>query len=152
MRKSLNFGKNHGQTFWENVYFLTLFKTLIFWSKSHFFSIQNIKKCFSLTWLPKKIPNEKSSISGQKPWTNPFRKMSFLTLFRTSICRSKNHSFLSKISKNDLYKLVFPKKSKWEKVWCLDKNRGLSPLENVDGLHFLTFYFFGLKIILFYPE
>ena len=34
----------------------------------------------------------------------------------------------------------------------LDKNHGLSTLENVDGLHFLKAYFSGLKIILFFSR
>ena len=83
----------------------------------------------------------------------PLRKMSFLALFRTSIFWSKNHSFLSKIS-NNLYWLlpVFSQKYKLEKIWCLDKNHGLSPLENLAVLHFLKLYIAGLKIVLFYPE
>ena len=78
--------------------------------------------------------------------------MLFLALFRTSIFWPKNHSFLSELSKNDLYKLVFSHKNKREKVWCLDKHHGLSPLDNVDVLHVLKIYFSGLKIILFSPE
>ena len=58
-----------------NVYFLTLLKTLIFWS------IQNIKKRFSLTWLHQKNPNKKSSIFRQKPWTNPLEKCRFWHFF-----------------------------------------------------------------------
>ena len=61
--------------------------------------------------------------------------MSFLALFRTLIFWFKNQSFLSKISKNDLYKLVPPppKKSLMleQKPWII---------------------FSGLKIIRFYPK
>ena len=79
--------------------------------------------------------------------------MSVLALFRTSIFWSKNHSFLSKISKKDLYKLVFFQKNKWEKVWCLDKNDGLSSLQNVEVLHFLKLHFFwSKKSFFFYPQ
>ena len=34
----------------------------------------------------------------------------------------------------------------------LDRNHGLSSLENVDVLHFLKVQFFGLKFILFYQK
>ena len=85
-----------------------------------------------------------------KTMDQPLRKTSCFALFRTFIFWSQNQSFLSKILKNDL--TCFLPKSKWEKVWCLDRNNGLSPLENVDVLHFLKLYFSGLKIILFYPQ
>ena len=90
-------------------------------------------------------------IFGQKPWIIFFGKCRCFALFKSLIFWSKNHSFLSKRSKNDsvFTDLFYPKKKK-EKVWFLDKNHGLSPLENLAVLHCLKIYFSGLKIIPFY--
>ena len=70
----------------------------------------------------------------------PLRKMSFLEPF----------SGLKIILFYPKYQIIFPdlsspKKYKLEKIWCWDKNHGLSPLENVDVLHFLKVQFSGLK-------
>ena len=87
----------------------------------------------------------------QKRWIIPSGKCLFLALFTTSIVWSKNHSFLSKMKKKSLMTCFLPKNI-WEKVWFLNKNHGLSPLENVDVLHFLKLQFSRLKTILFHPE
>ena len=116
------------------------------------FSIQNIKKRFSLTWLHQKNPNEKSSIFGQKSWTNPLDKCRFWHFLELQFSGLKIILFYPKYQKMIFTILFSPKKVNEKKVWCLDKNHGLSPLENVDGLHFWKLYFSGLKSILFSPE
>ena len=94
----------------------------------------------------------KISSYGQQRWITPLGKCLFFALLITFIFWSKNHSFLSKISKKNLYRLLFSQKNKWEKVWFLDKNHGWSPLEKLAVLHFLKLQFSGLKIVFFYPK
>ena len=52
--------------------------------------------------------------------------------FRTLLFRSKKHSFLSRISKNVSSWFFWLKKKEWKKGRFLEKNHGLTPLQNVD--------------------
>ena len=76
MRKSLNFGKNHGLNFKEKVDFLALLRTLPFWSKNHSF-LSKIKRNH-LFWLDytKKQKWKQVRYFNKKPWIIPPRKMS----------------------------------------------------------------------------
>ena len=78
----------------------------------------------------------------------------FFYLFRTSLFRSKKHSFLSRISKNLSFWVFLVKKKKhirktsifWEKPWT-------NPFAKCQYfLTLLELHFSGLKSILFYPE
>ena len=82
----------------------------------------------------------------------PIRKMSFLALLKTLISQSKNHSFLSKISKKHFFWLDYSKKTKWKEITFLEKNYGLSLYENMYFLARFKTWIFWSKIILFYPE
>ena len=72
----------------------------------------------------------------------------FLDFFKTSFLWSKQHCFLSRTSKNDLFWLNLPIKYHWEYIRFFDKNHGLTPLKTFDFLDFLKLHFFGLKIVL----
>ena len=132
--------------------FLALFKTLIFRSKNHCFLSRIYKKTLFSDLITQKNPSEKSSIFGQKLLTNPLEKCRFWHFLELQFACLKIILFYPEYHKMTFTNLFSPKKSKWEKVWSLNKNHGLSPLENVDGLHFLKLYFSGLKIVLFSPE
>ena len=73
----------------------------------------------------------KSLMFGKKPWIITFGKSRWLALFKTLFFWSKNHSFLSKISKNHLFWLNYTKKPEREENRFLNNNRGLSLYENV---------------------
>ena len=69
----------------------------------------------------------------------------FLHFFQTLIFWSKKHSFLSRISKNDLLWLDFPKHRIWENRRFFDKNHGITPLQIFDFLHFFQTSLFRSK-------
>ena len=71
--------KIHGLTPFENVHFLALFKTSIFLLKVILFFPQYQKRSIRILFLWKTLI-WKSSIFGQNPWTNPFKKCPFFGL------------------------------------------------------------------------
>ena len=140
MRKSLNFGKNHGLSLKEKVEFLALLRTLPFWSKNHSFLPKIEKKTYF--WLDyTKKPNWKEvQFFNKKPWIIPqeIRNVYFLALFETLSFRSKNHSFLSKISINHLFWLDCTKKSKMKKKFQFSTKTMDYPLRKMSiSWHFL---------------
>ena len=60
------------------------------------------------------------------------QNVDFFDFFRSSLFRSKKYSFLSRISKNLSFWLFWLKKKPEKKVDFLDKNHGLTPLQNGD--------------------
>ena len=115
--------------------FFGLFLKLHFWCLKSIFSIQNITKCFFFAFFNQNKKMRKASIFWQKPWT--LQNVYFLDFFRTSLFRSKKHSFLSRILKNLSFSLSLSKINIWENRRVFDKNYGLTPLQNV---HFLNFF------------
>ena len=89
---------------------------------------------------------------GQKPWTNLLGKIDFLALLRTIPFWSKNHSFLSKISKTISSDLIIPKKPNEKRFdfWTKTMDYPLTIMSIF--WHFLKRYFSGLEIFLFYPK
>ena len=74
--------KNNGLSPYDNVYFLALFKTLLFGSRNLSFLSKIWKKMFSDLIIPK-TKMKRNSIFGQKPWSNPLEKCrswNFLTV------------------------------------------------------------------------
>ena len=121
-KKGQFFGKNHELTALENVDFFRLCKNFTYVMQKAFSSIQNIKECFFLAFLARKKTYEKRSIFWQKPWTNPFAKERFFFDFvRTSLLRSKELFFLSRISKNVSLWLFAKKETYQKKVDFLTK-------------------------------
>lgn len=107
-KKKFYLDKNHRLSPQENVDFFGLFNSLIFWSKNHSFFPQDIKELSFLTWFLQKNTKGKSSIFGQKQWTNLSWKCWFLALFQNfNFSGLKSTSFLPWISKNDLFWLDF---------------------------------------------
>ena len=92
---------------------------------------------------------------GQKRWIILFGKCRSFALFKTTFFWSKNYSFLSRTSKNNIFWLYFSKKKKktkknfdfWTKKTLYYTLRKMT----VFFLPFKTFVF-GLKFILFYTE
>ena len=124
------FDKNHGLTPLQNFDFFDFFRTSLLRSKNHSFLSRISKHVSFCLSLLKNKPMRKRSIFWQKPWTNSLSKLRFFPLFRTSLFKSKNHSFLSRISKNVSFFLSLLKKNLWEKGRFFDKNHGLTACQN----------------------
>ena len=73
MRKSLNFGKNHGLSLKEKVEFLALLRTLPFWSKNHSFLPKIEKKHISDLIIPKNPIEKKFNFSTKNHGLSPKR-------------------------------------------------------------------------------
>ena len=58
---------------------------------------------------------KRNSIFGQKPWIIPLEKCPFFLPFKTLVFWSKTYSFLSRISKNDLFEHNFFKNTNEKK-------------------------------------
>ena len=119
--------KIHGLTPLENVYFLAFFKTLIFLLKIILFFPQYQKRCFLIEILWK-TPIRKTLIFGQNPWTNPFKKCPFFTLFKTSI-----FSLKIVISFINIEKRSFRTKFQWKtaiiKILIFGQNPWANPFQ-----------------------
>ena len=113
MKKRSIFDKNHGLTPLQIFHFLIFFQTLLFRSKKHYFPSRISKN--DLLWLdfPKKHIWEKWRFFDKNHGVNHLQMFDFLDFFQTLIFWSKMHSFLSRISKNDLLWLDFPKQRIW---------------------------------------
>ena len=109
--------KNHGIHLLKNILFFVLFQSSLLLSKKHsFVSRISNKRCF-LAGYAQNPPFKKVAIFGQKLWTNPFGKFWFLGIFffETWLFLSKQNSFLSRTSENDVSWLDLPKNLKYEK-------------------------------------
>ena len=79
--------------------------------------------------------------------------MLFLALHRTSIFGSKNHSFLSKRSKNDLYWLVLSKKKQIRKSMIFGQKLWILPSGKSHCLAlYKTLFFWSKNYSFFSPE
>ena len=78
---------------------------------------------------------------GQTPLENLY----FLDFFKSWLFLSKKHSFLSRVSKNDVSWLDMPKNRHWEKWPFSVKSLGLTRLENFEFLDFFKSWLFFSK-------
>ena len=124
----------HGLTPLKNFHSSGLFKTWLFFSKKHFFSLKNIKKRSFMGGFAQNPWMRKMTIFYQTAWTNSFEK--FRCFLKLDFSRLKRIFFLSRISKNAFFWLDVPKNLKWEKWAFFAKVQGLTPLENFDFLDF----------------
>ena len=145
-RKSI-FGQNRGLSPQENDHFFRPFQTLVFWSKIYSF----------LSRIPRNDRFEhnyfkKSLNFGQSHGLTFQEKIDFLALHRRLPFWSKNHSFLSKISKSIFSDLIIPKNPNEKKFyfWAKTEDYPLRKLTIIFDL--LKLQFSGLKFILFDPE
>ena len=92
------------------LFFLAPFKTLIFWCKIILFYQEYRKKRLFLTWLHQKNLHEKSSIFGQKPWTNPSEKRCFWHFIELQFSGLKIIPFYPNDQKMIFTNLFYPKK------------------------------------------
>ena len=68
------------KTLWKNVNFSTVWTSCFYSLERRFFVLEYRERHFlGLYWLKKKVG--KMAIFGQKPWVNPFGKMSIFRLF-----------------------------------------------------------------------
>ena len=82
----------------------------------------------------------------------PLENFDFSDFSKTSLLMSKQHSYLSRISKNRLFLLNLPNKYLWGNIRFFHKNHELTPLENFDFLGFFKTLHFWSKHILFSPQ
>ena len=115
------FDKNHGLTPLQNVDFFRLCENFTFEVQKTLFSIQNIKRMFLSCFFAQKKTYKKKVDFWQKPWTNPFAKCRFFSVFWNCSFLSKKHSFLSRIWKNVSFCFFCSKKTYEEKVYFLTK-------------------------------
>ena len=73
----------------------------------------------------------------------------FFDFVKTSLFRSKWHSFLSRISKNVSFWPFLLNKNIWKKVDFFNKNHGLTPLQNVDFFRLCENFTFEVQKTLF---
>ena len=90
---------------WTNPFakfrFFRVFYNFTFQVQKAFFTIQNIKKMFLFGFFCwKKKIWEKGRFFDKNHGLTPLQSVHFFEFFRTSLFRSKKHSFLSRISKN----------------------------------------------------
>ena len=108
------FDNNHGLIPLQNVDFLEFFRTYLLWSEKHSFLSRITKNLsFSLFLLKKKNKREKGRFFDKNHGLTPLQNVDFLEFFRTSLFRSKKHSFLSRISKNASFWFFFWSKKKY---------------------------------------
>ena len=109
--------KNHGIHLLKNILFFVLFQSSLLLSKKHSFVSRISNKRFFLAGYAQNPPLKKVAMFGQKIWTNPFGKFWFLGIFffETWLFLSKQNSFLSRTSENDVFWLELPKNLKYEK-------------------------------------
>ena len=123
--------------------------------KLHFSSLKSIlfypeyEKIFlsGFFWSTKK-KLRKGRFFDKNHGLTPLQTVHFFEFFRTSLFRSKKHSFLSRISKNVSFWLFLVKK-KEEKGRFFDKNHGLTPLQNVDFFRLCENFSFEVQKALF---
>ena len=69
------------------------------------------------------------AISGQKPWVNPFGKLSIIRLFKLLFFIAQKGVFLFQNIVQDIFLAYIAYKKKFEKWPFLDPNHGLTPLQ-----------------------
>ena len=105
--------QKHGLTLWKYVNFLT-FWTFRFYSLEKCLLVLEYRKTHfpRLYSLKKKVG--KMAIFGQKPWVNPFGKMSIFRLFELFFLYPRKVFFGSIISEKTFSWPILPKKKRWK--------------------------------------
>ena len=125
--------------------FLTFLKFHFSDVKSILFYMHNIQK--NLLWLnlPKTYQRENIRFFDKNHGLTTLKNFDCLNFFKTSLFRSRKLSFLLRTSKNKLFLLNLSKKYPWENIGIVDKNNGVTPLENLDFLDFFKTLLFSYK-------
>ena len=143
---AISWPKTMEYTFWKIFFFFVLFQSSLLLSKKHsFVSRISNKRCF-LAGYAQNPPFKKVAIFGQKLWTNPFGKFWFLGIFffETWLFLSKQNSFLSRTSENDVSWLDLPKNHHWERWSFLGQKPWNTPFEKYS--FFCTFSKFTIVV------
>ena len=107
--------------------------------------LKYIKKNLFCLNLPKRYLWENIRFFKKNYALTPVEDFDFMDCFETSLFWSKKHSFLPRISKNKLFLLNLSKKYPWENIGIVDKNNGVTPLENLDFFDFFKTLLFLYK-------
>ena len=124
--------------------FLTLLELHFSGLKSMLFYSQ-YQKMFLSGFICSKEHIGKGRFFEKNHGLNALQNVDFFDFFRTSLCRSKKHSFLSRISKNVSFRLFLVKKRLIRKRQNFDKNHGLTPLQNAAFFYFARVSLFRSK-------
>ena len=147
------FDKNHGLTPLQNVDYLEFFRTYLLWSKKHSFLSRILKNVSFWLSLLKKNIWEKGRFFEKNHGLTPWQNVHFFDFFRTSLFRSKKHSFLSRISKNASFWFFFGQKKKYEKKFNFWQKPLTNPFAKCRFFSTLwQLHFWGPKSFIFYPE
>ena len=115
--------------------FFDFVRTSLLRSKTHYLLSRISKKGFFLHFFAQKNYLRKRSIIWQKPCTNPLQNVDFFRLFyKLHLSGLKSIRYYPEYQKMFLFGLFWLKKNIWKKVRFVDKNNGLTPLQNVDFL------------------
>ena len=111
-----------------------------------FFSIQNIKKCFFLSFFAQKNKIwKKDQFFDKNHGLTPFQNVNFFYFFWTSLFTSKKHSFLSRRSKKVSFWPCLLQNNVKGKGRFFDKSHELTSLQNVDFFDFARTLLFRSK-------
>ena len=115
------------------------FELVVFIAQKGVFWFQNIAKNIFLAYIAIK-KGWKNGHFGEKPWVNPFGKVSIFRLFQllVFIAQKGVFSFLNIV--NDILLGILPKK-KVEILPFLDQNHELTPFEKCKFFEFVNFLF-----------
>ena len=120
------FNKNHGLTPLQNFDVLDFVRTSLFRSKKHSFLSRISKNIPFWVSLLKKTCEKKVDFLTKTMEQAPLQNVDFLDFFRTSLLRSKEHFFTSRISKHISFLLSLLKKTYKKKVDLKKKKHGLT--------------------------
>ena len=128
-----------GQPSLKNINFSTFWTSCFYSVERRFFVIEYPERHFPcLCCLKRQVGL--MVIFGQKPWVNPFVKMSIFFTFRTCCFYSVEKSFvIVTYRKRHFPGLYCIKKKVWKNGHFLKKNHWLTPLEKCKFFDFLNF-------------
>ena len=130
----------------QNFDFLDCVRTSLFRCKKHSFLSRISKNIPFWVSLLKKNIWEKGRFYDKNHGLTPLQNVYFLDFFKTSLLRSKEYSFISRISKNISFWLSLLKKNllKTDRFF-FKKTYGLTPLHNSNFLDFFRTSLFKYK-------
>ena len=89
------------------------------------------------------------AIFRQKPWVNPFGKMSIFRLFELLVFKAQKGVFLFQTIVKDIFISYIAYKKSFKKWPFLDQNHGLTPLKKCRCMDFLKFLFLQPRKVFF---
>ena len=117
-----------------------LFELLVFIAQKGVFSFQNNIKDIFLAYIDKK-KIEKWPFLDQKPWVNPFKKISIFPLFELLVLIAYKGVFSFQNNIKEIFLAYIHKKKSLKNGHFWTENYGLTPLKKFQFFHSLNFLF-----------